>query len=120
MERAIAYGTGRDTLRCLALATADSPMSPADMDLEDSTKFVKYEVNLTFVGVVGMLDPPRMEVKPMIERCKQAGIRVIMITGDNKDTAEAICRRIGIFGEVCRLFLFMDNFSIWSFVQLKD
>jgi Ca2+ transporting ATPase len=46
MERAIAYGTGRDTLRCLALATADSPINPADMDLEDSTKFVKYEVNL--------------------------------------------------------------------------
>ena len=62
MERAIAYGTGRDTLRCLALATADSPINPSDMDLEDSNKFVKYEVNLTFVGVVGMLDPPRMEV----------------------------------------------------------
>jgi len=106
METAIAYGTGRDTLRCLALATADSPMSPADMDLEDSNKFVKYEVNLTFVGVVGMLDPPRMEVKPMIERCRKAGIRVIMITGDNKDTAEAICRRIGIFGEVSFLAWF--------------
>ena len=99
MERANIYGTGRDTLRCLALATADSPVSPSDMDLVDSTKFVRYEVNLTFVGVVGMLDPPRMEVKPMIEKCREAGIRVIMITGDNKDTAEAICRRIGIFEE---------------------
>merc|ERR1712088_272425 len=86
-----------DTLRCLALATADTPMSPKDMDLENSTKFVNYETNLTFCGVVGMLDPPRMEVKPSIALCREAGIRVIMITGDNKNTAEAICKRIGIF-----------------------
>ena len=99
MEKAIGYGTGRDTLRCLCLATADSPMNPKDMDLEDSSKFAKYEVNLTFCGVVGMLDPPRMEVAPAIVLCKQAGIRVIMITGDNKNTAEAICKRIGIFTE---------------------
>jgi len=99
MEKAIGYGTGRDTLRCLCLATADSPMNPKDMDLEDSSKFAKYEVNLTFCGVVGMLDPPRMEVAPAIVLCKQAGIRVIMITGDNKNTAEAICKRIGIFAE---------------------
>merc|ERR1719374_122892 len=99
MDRAVEYGTGRDTLRCLALATCDSPMSPSDMDLDNSAKFAQYEVNLTFVGVVGMLDPPRVEVKPAIQTCRKAGIRVIMITGDNKNTAEAICRRIGIFAE---------------------
>jgi len=99
MAKAIEYGTGRDTLRCLCLATADSPMNPAEMNLEDSSKFAQYEINLTFCGVVGMLDPPRMEVAPAIVLCKQAGIRVIMITGDNKNTAEAICKRIGIFQE---------------------
>uniref|UniRef100_A0A665V5B5 Calcium-transporting ATPase n=1 Tax=Echeneis naucrates TaxID=173247 RepID=A0A665V5B5_ECHNA len=93
------WGTGRDTLRCLALATRDTPLRKEELNLEDSTQFVEYETDLTFVGCVGMLDPPRKEVMSSIELCKAAGIRVIMITGDNKGTAVAICRRIGIFSE---------------------
>jgi len=58
----------------------------------------KYEKDLIFVGLQAMMDPPRSEVKANIIECKKAGIRVVMITGDNKDTALAIANKLGIRG----------------------
>ena len=60
----------------------------------------KEEKNLTFVGLQAMIDPPREEVKDSIAKCKNAWIRVIMITWDNKVTAWAIARELGIEGDV--------------------
>lgn len=88
----------KNAWRCLAFATKDDKIPAPDSEmLRDSSKFATIESGLTFVGTVGMQDPPRMEIKQSIEECTQAGIRVIMITGDNRDTAEAIAKEIGLF-----------------------
>ena len=91
---------GKKGLRTLALAYVDETDGDASHYKTDrSEDYVKFEMHMTFVGLVGMLDPPRPEVREAIAKCRTAGIRTIVITGDNKNTAETICREIGVFGE---------------------
>lgn len=99
LEKMLDYGEGQ-ALRCLGLAVIDN-QSPNldDWNFKNPESFYKYEQNMTFIGLVAMLDPPRPEVADAISKCKTAGIRVIVITGDNKNTAESICRKIGVFSE---------------------
>lgn len=98
LERTVQYGS--NGLRTLALAFRNVQDIDSSHYLSDSSKdYARFEQNLTFVSLVGMLDPPRPEVREAVANCRAAGIRVICITGDNKGTAETICRQIGIFGE---------------------
>ncbi|KAF4757648.1 hypothetical protein FOZ63_007634, partial [Perkinsus olseni] len=64
--------------------------------LKDPANFIKVEQELTFLGLVGLMDPPRPECRPAIDSCREAGISVVMITGDNRLTAEAIAKDLGI------------------------
>ena len=77
-------------LRVLAAAKRDWAQKPAD----NTPEFLECE--LVFVGLTGMIDPVRPEVKAAIEECRSAGIRAVMITGDHKDTAVAIAKELGI------------------------
>ncbi|KAJ2451572.1 hypothetical protein EV183_003501 [Coemansia sp. RSA 2336] len=84
-------------LRTVALAVRDSDDTlAADMEASSSGDFLQAERGLVFVGLVGMHDPPRPEVRESIAHCHEAGIRVVVITGDAKPTAESICRSIGV------------------------
>jgi len=79
------------------LATAYRDLSSKE-DIENDGDDIKLEQQLIFCGLTGMIDPPRQEVPAGIEKCKKAGIKVVMITGDHPNTAKAIARDLGLLG----------------------
>ena len=77
-------------LRVLGFAYKELDHMPSKEEMKS------IEKDLIFIGMVGMIDPPREEAKKAVEKCKTAGIKVVMITGDHKITATAIARELGI------------------------
>jgi magnesium-transporting ATPase (P-type) len=106
----------RRGLRLLAVADRDLPPSLVDADRED------LERELRFLGVVALLDPPRPEVAPAVERCHEAGIRIHVITGDSGDTADEIARQVGLgtLGVARLLVITGDQLAAMSDSDLSD
>ena len=112
-------------LRVLAVAKRDWSEKPAD----NSPEYL--EQDLVFLGLTGMIDPVRPEVKAAIDECRSAGIRPVMITGDHKDTAVAIARELGIITDASQaitgseldavsdeeLGKFVKNYGVYARVQ---
>ena len=80
----------KEALRVLSCAYKEIDHKPTDEEMKN------IESDLIFVGMVGMIDPPREEAKQAVEKCKTAGIKTVMITGDHKITAAAIAKKLGI------------------------
>jgi Ca2+-transporting ATPase len=87
----------KDSLRVLGLAYREMKSQEVCNDNDQA------EHGLIFVGLTGMMDPPRKEVKEAIYKCRQAGIKTVMITGDHGTTAEAIAKTLGIMGREGRV-----------------
>ena len=80
----------KDALRVLGCAYKEIDYIPSQEEMKE------IENDLIFIGMVGMIDPPREEAKKAVEKCKTAGIKTVMITGDHKITATAIAKKLGI------------------------
>ncbi|MFK4013501.1 cation-translocating P-type ATPase [Bacillus cereus] len=95
----------QEALRVLSFAFKQYDSNDVDIN--------HLEKSLIFIGLVGMIDPPRTEVKDSIKECKKAGIRTVMITGDHKDTAFAISKELGIAEEISEIMIGteLDNIS---------
>ena len=89
-------------LRVLGIAYRDFSSPPDKFTIDN------VERELTFIGLVAMMDPPRPEVEEAIKKCKEAGIRILMLTGDYGLTAEVIARRLGIISKRAKIITGRD------------
>jgi Ca2+-transporting ATPase len=99
-------------MRVLGVACRDLGATTAKHEIDTTEK------ELTFVGLIAMIDPPREEVKQAIKECISAGIKTVMITGDHKNTATAIARQLGFFREDS-LALSGEELDRWGQEQLE-
>jgi magnesium-transporting ATPase (P-type) len=103
-----------NALRVLALASRSLPPRSGAYTVE------KVETDLTFLGLVAMMDPPREEVAGAVQRCRQGGIRLVMITGDYGLTAESMARRLGMLSTPRPLILTGAEVDAISDVELRS
>jgi len=109
----VSYGMAGDALRVLGAAYKLLP--------DNTDKAEMIDRGMVFVGLLGMIDPPREEVKEAVKLCDQAGIRSVMITGDHKLTAVAIAKELGILKEgVALTGTDIDNLSDEEFEALVE
>lgn len=84
-------------LRCMCFAFRNVTIEELQsLRLDDPSHFRSIEKGLTLVGSCGMMDPPRPEISDAIHSCRSAGIRIVVITGDKRETAVAVCQQVGL------------------------
>lgn len=104
----------RHALRVLAFASRDLPSRSGAYTAES------VERNLTFLGLMAMMDPPRPEVEEAIKTCRKAGIRIVMITGDYGLTAESLARRVGLVTMLNPLIVTGAELDLLSDMELEQ
>lgn len=104
----------QDALRVIAVAFRLTKEPPAEMTPEE------VEKDLIFVGLLGMIDPPRPEVSAALKKAKKAGIRTVMITGDYPQTARAIARQIGLIEDDDARVLTGNDLNEMSQAELQE
>ncbi|MCS7010866.1 MAG: calcium-translocating P-type ATPase, SERCA-type [Anaerolineales bacterium] len=87
---------GRERILAIAQSMADEALRVLGIAFKPEATLEKAETNMVFLGLAGMIDPPRPEAKAAIAVCEQAGIRPVMITGDHPSTARAVARELGL------------------------
>ncbi len=107
-------GLAEKALRVLAVAYRELPKD------YDKTKDDEIEDDMIFLGLTGMIDPARPEVKDAIEECRMAGITTVMITGDQEPTAVAVAKEIGIIKTDEHLVISGEKFALMTNEELNE